>query len=95
MLQHCSCFRKESKLILYSGILRGGLYCFFSVSNTLLGYFVFITLVSTKGSESLVYDNLFITISLLLALRVYVAEDSVLCLQGGAEAIVALSRIQV
>ena len=88
-------FRKESKFILYSGVLRGSLYCFFSVTNAILGYFVFVTLVATEGSESLVYDNLFITISLLLALRIYVAENSVLCFQGGAEAIVALSRIQV
>ena len=88
-------YRKESKFILYSGMIRGGVYSFFSVSSTVLGYLVFITLIATEGAESLVYDNLFITVSLLVTLRLFVAECSVLCLQGGAEALVALSRIQV
>ena len=87
--------RKESRLILYSGMIRGGVYGFVAVSSTVLGYFVFITLVATEGPKSLVFDNLFITISLLITLRLYVVECSVLCLQGGAEALVALSRIQV
>ena len=76
-------------------MIRGGVYGFVAVSSTVLGYFVFITLVATEGPERLVFDNLFITISLLITLRLFVVECSVLCLQGGAEALVALSRIQV
>ena len=76
-------------------MIRGGLYGFTAVSNVVLGYFVFITLVTTEGSESLVFGKLFITISLLMVLRLFVIECSVLCLQGGAEVFVALSRIQV
>ena len=76
-------------------MIRGGVYGFVAVSNTILGYFIFITLVATEGPESLVFDNLFITISLLITLRLFVIEYSVLALQRGTETVVALSRIQV